>query len=186
MRTDVDWSKHELLITENEHVTIHHLKKPNTICDSVKFINVEGILTVTGDYSNWLFCRSFLPTPDGRVSDHYWLEKLRIASTQNGEEFSSELTKKEIEQHLAELKEEDWKPEILEEIKEYYTECLNVVEDGEWVYSAYAYQNFPSFWDHECVPFRKRIKPHLQVVFDAFEEICKRLKAQENGKKDNQ
>ena len=52
MRTTIDWSKHELHITKNEHIAVWHLRIDNSYLRSVKFINVEGRLLVTGDWGN--------------------------------------------------------------------------------------------------------------------------------------
>ena len=95
-RSNCNFDTHELIITKNECCSVYQLKKPKTILDSIKFINTNGILAVTGDYGNWIFCREFHPSEDGFVSDGYWLEKLEIASSQDGREFSSELSKKQI------------------------------------------------------------------------------------------
>lgn len=38
-RTDIDFTKHEVITTESDGLLIHYLKKPNTIHDSIKYIN---------------------------------------------------------------------------------------------------------------------------------------------------
>lgn len=165
-RTGIDFSNHELLITENELVTIHELKKPNTIVHSVKFINVEGSLIVKGDFGNWIFCRSFMPsaTSEG-VSSGYWCEKIQINSTQNPYEYDSEGTKKEIEERKAEY-------ETDSEFVEYLDDILDKAEESGEYYSAYAHLNLPSGYDHESVPYCKKVNEWLRVVFDAFEHCC--------------
>ena len=80
--TDIDWGKHEMTIRQEGSITIHHLKFPDSSIYNVKFINGEGVLTVTGDFGNWVFCSPFVPSETGYVSEAYWLEKLRIASCQ--------------------------------------------------------------------------------------------------------
>jgi len=40
----------------------------------------------------------------------------------------------------------------------------------------------PSFFDSEGVPNVKKVKIWLQIVFDAFDEICRRMKEEEGGK----
>jgi hypothetical protein len=176
-RTNVDFSKHELVITEQDGLLIHHLKEPGTVIYNVKFINTNGVLVVTGDVGNWFFCREFWPTADGYVSDYYWLEKLKMYSEQEGEDFSSDLTKKEIEEGInGGLEEYGYEGDKLEQAIEYYNELLDYVDLQEWEYVSFAYNNFPNFMDAEDVPFVKEIKVRLKIVFDAFEEICKRLK----------
>lgn len=172
MRTHVNWDKHELKIIETPEVKIWTLKLPDRArLHSVNFINTCGVMTVTGDYSNWVFCREFHPSSDGRVDDYYWIEKLQISSTQNGLEFDSEGTEKRIQELLEEG--------VTDREREYLEGCLNTLEDGGWYYEQYAYsENCGKFEDYECVPFEKRVVFHLKVVFDAFDEICKRYKIQ--------
>ena len=73
-RTDVDFSKHDLTIIKRENYLLHDLKSPDfDYTERVKFINIEGVLVVTGDYGNWIFCREFHPSSQGYVSDNYWI-----------------------------------------------------------------------------------------------------------------
>ena len=177
-RTGVDFTKHELIVTEQEGLLIHRLKHPEyTHMNSVKFINTNGIMAVTGDYGNWMFCREFHPSAEGRVSSGYWCEKLQIASSQNGYEFDSEGTREEIQYGIEKgLEEYGYTGEELEEAKEYYEYLLNYVDESEWYYEANAYTEMPSFFDSEGVPNVKKVKIWLQIVFDAFDEICRRMK----------
>ncbi len=103
-RTNINWNKYEVVKIELGGVLIHRIAKPDTRQCSVVFINTEGILAVTGDYGNWIFCREFHPSKDGFVSDSYWVEKLKIPSTQKPTDFDPEGTEKEIKERL---KEED-------------------------------------------------------------------------------
>ena len=175
-RTNIDFSNHELLITKNELIKIHHLKQPNTMVDSIKFINTERILAVTGDYGNWIFCREFNPSHDGYVSDYYWLEKLKISSSQEGTKFSGDKTKAEINDLIDKRVDDTWCPEHRDDAISYYKSLLDYVSCGEHEYLEYAYNNYPDFMDYECVPIVNEIKYWLKAVFDGFEEICKRLK----------
>ena len=87
--SSLDFSKHVVTVEKQEGLLIHTLAIPGTITQSVKFINTQGIMAVTGDYGNWIFCREFHPSPTGSVSDSYWCEKLRISSRQDPYEFDS-------------------------------------------------------------------------------------------------
>lgn len=178
-RTGIDFSKHEVLVTQNEFVNIRHLKKPNTSTDSILFINTNGILAVTGDYGNWIFCREFHPDAKTAVSDGYWKEKLCIASSQEPMEYDPEATEKQLQELLdGGLVEYGYKGEQLEEMITYTQECLKNVDD-EYDYTYYAYrQGMPRFIDHESVVLVKKTKYWLQAVFDGFDEICTRLKNQ--------
>lgn len=168
-RTDYDFSRHEIKVTDKDGVLIHYFARPNTIHGSIKFINIEGIMVVTGDFGNWVFCRGFRPSPDGFVSDSYWVEKLRISSTQQPKEYDPDGTKEEIEKCL---KEDD----IDEADKEYLNDLFNYVYECEERYMVYAYDNLPKGRDHEYIPLRKKLNPQLEVVFDAFDEICQKVK----------
>ncbi len=174
-RTGIDFSKHEVIVTQNEFVNIWFLKKPNTLCDCIKFINTNGILAVTGDYGNWIFCREFHPDAKGYVETGYWKEKLRISSTQEPSEYDPEGTAVALQEQLIGLEEYGYKDKKLQEMKEYIQECLTRV-DNEHEYVAYAYLEGPSFIDSESVIMVKKIKYWLLVVFDGFDEICNRLR----------
>ena len=133
-RTGIDFSEHELIITKNDNVLIHHLKKPNTIMDNVKFINIEGVLLVTGDYSRWSFCREFHRSADGRVSDYYWCEKLSIDSSQTYSDYSSEDTYERLKESLTEYienrKEEDSDFNEQTEDDDIFNQFSNLVNQG--------------------------------------------------------
>ena len=179
----INFDKHEVYVTEKDGLLIHHLKEPGTIMCNVKFINTNDVLLVTGDFGNWVFCREFHPSANGSVSDDYWLEKLTINTVQEGKEFDSEATAKEIEEGInGGLKEYGYEGEKLEEIISYYKDIL-YYSDTEWEYVGRAYGNMPGFMDAESVPNIKKIKTRLQIVFDAFEEICYRMKKEEECKK---
>ncbi len=176
-RTGIDFSKHELHIVQNDGVLIHHLKKPNTNSDNIKYINAGGILAVTGDYGNWIFCREFHPSASGSVSDSYWREKLHILSTQESQEFDSDATEKELKSLInGGYKEYGFEEHRLEEMVEYAEGCLNNVNDSEEDYRYYAYKNLPSFSDYESIVLINKTKFWLLAVFDGFEEICNRIK----------
>jgi hypothetical protein len=177
-RTGIDFSQHEVHITKSDGVLIHHIKKPMTNCDNIMYINAGGVLAVTGDYGNWIFCREFHPNAKEGVSDGYWEEKLEISSSQKAEEFDSERTRSQIEAMLnGGLEEYGFSGDKLSEMKRYFTECLELVDD-EFDYMHFAYRNYPSFYDHEIVVCVKKTKYWLKAVFDGFDEICRRMKVE--------
>jgi hypothetical protein len=178
-RTDVNWDKHELtVVVDTPEVLIHKFAKPNTICGSITFINTQGILAITGDYGNWIFCREFVPSAEGFVSDSYWCEKLRISSTQKISDYDPDETRKEIHEKL---KDED--EDFDEDDKAYLNDLLNNLDECEERYMVYAYDNLPHNRDHEFIPLIKKLNPWLDIIFDAFDEICRRMKETENEKK---
>ncbi len=166
-RTKIDFSKHEVLITDTEELKVWHLKKPDTYMDSIMFINTNGILAVTGDYSNWIFCREFHPSAKGGASTGYWREKLQISSCQEPMKYDSEKTAARIEEML---KDEEWS----EESKEYLESILTDTDD-ELTYTYRAYREMPNGWDYESVPFEKSFNYHFLAVLDGFDELCERM-----------
>ncbi len=175
-RTGFDFHKHRLETIKDKHVLIHKLKIPGRKLYEVVFINCQGVLSVTGDWGNWIFCREFHPSDHGYVSDSYWLEKLGISSTQKGEVFDSNQTREEIEEGInGGLAEYGYKGDDLKEVISYYKDLLDYVED-EQEYYHFAYNDKPDFIDPDDVPLVKNTTHYLNYVFDAFEEICRRMK----------
>jgi hypothetical protein len=111
------------------------------------------------------------------VSDGYWIEKVQIASKQDPYNFDSDTAKSEIkkllEQHEMSTEEKEWLIELSDE-----------ADEGEYAYNAKAMEH-PGSFDIEMIPDGKKIDYWLLVVFDAFEEICKRLKAKEAENKES-
>lgn len=180
-RTGIEFDKHELLSAKQDGLLIYELKKPDTLMGRIRFTNIEGAMIVTGDYGHWMFCREFHPSVDGGgVSDYYWLEKLEMYSTQKGREYDSEATLKELEDGInGGLEEYGYEGDDLEVMKEYYENC-KMYSDTEWEYIAYAHgDDKPSFIDHDQVPFVQRTKQWLMIVYDGFDEICRRIKDNE-------
>lgn len=169
-RTDVDFGKHVLTTKKNGDVAIYSLVVPGSRMESVIFINAEGILAVTGDYGNWIFCREFHPGPEESVCDHYWTQKLKIASCQDPYQFDSDVARQEIEELL---KNQDY--EFSDEEKEWLEELSVEANQGEYSYIAKAMDR-PSSFESEMVPKGKTLNVWLKIIFDAFDEICNRVK----------
>ena len=175
-RTNVNWSKHELIVKSDSLTKIWELKKPNTYTGRVVFINSCGVMSVTGDYGNWIFCREFHPSLDGYVSDCYWCEKLRIGSTQSDRNYDASATMEEIEKQLnGGLEDEGYEGEKLKTYKDYLETCLeHVDEEIDYNYHAFSY-DMPDFLTAEDVIRMTKMPFWLEVIFDAFEEVCRRL-----------
>jgi hypothetical protein len=169
-RTNTDFSKHVLTITKRENTLIHVLAKPDTVMDSLTFINTNDIMAVTGDYGNWIFCREFHPSPSGSVSDIYWVEKLLSASSQDPYDFDGKIAKEEITELL-----KDPDQSLSTKEKEWLNELSEATNGSEFEYIAQA-MDYPSSFPTEMIPKGKVTKYWLLVVFDAFEEICQRMK----------
>jgi len=174
-RTTLNFSEHELKITQTEDVTIHELAKPNTRTQSVTFINCRGVLTVTGDYGNWVFCREFMPNPkwidEAGVSDSYWVEKATIFSVQKVEKFDSKATEEYIDEYIKNAEDYGFDENDLQ----YLRDCRENTHMDEFEYQTYIREHMPRNWDCEYIPFATAMDASLKYVFDAFEEICLRL-----------
>jgi len=171
-RTDVNFDQYIIIETRYQDVLITEFKKPDTRCGSIIFINAKGVLAVTGDYGNWIFCREFHPSPDGFVSDSYWCEKLSIASTQKFSDYDPKATRLEIENRLRHDNiDED---ELETDEREYLENLLEYVDECEERYIVYSYDHLPQGRDYEYIPIIKKLNPWLEVIFGAFDEICRR------------
>ena len=173
-RSNVDFSKHVITTIQSfeGYKNIFKFADPETSFYAITFINCCGVMAVTGDCGNWIFCREFHPSKDNFVSDEYWLEKLRISSTQNPTDYDEENTRKKIEGMIDDNDNDDLNAEDISYLKE----LLMYTGEGEMRYLVYAHDNLPNGRDHEFVPYCKRLNPMLAVVFDAFDEICNRMK----------
>ena len=139
----------------------------------------RGNLIVTGDYGNWIFSQTFYPQPGAPSNVPYMLEKLKMHSTQEYSFYDRDETEKQIKERLAELNNSDncgYKGSKLKELLEYYKECLEQVDDEiDYIERA---RNIPRFMDCEsCMILGKVLNKQLEVVFLAFDEICKRLES---------
>jgi hypothetical protein len=167
-RTDVDFSNHVLTITRSKDCLLYNFAIPGRHTYSVQFINTHGIMVVTGDYGNWVFCREFHRSEEG-VSDSYWIEKLKISSTQDPYVFDSDEAARQVKELL-----EDSDHEFSEVEKEWLNELLIAAQDGEYSYIAKAMDR-PGCFEAEMIPRGKVLNSWLPIIFDAFDEICRRI-----------
>lgn len=173
-RTGIEFNDYKVTVTEQEGLLVHFLKKPNTICGCIKYINTNGIMAVTGDYGNWIFCREFHPSAqDNAVSDSYWNEKLQIASSQEPMEFDPKATKERI---IELLKNEEGEDDLTRAEKNYLRGCLAQVDCGQYDYEQQAHGESCGRFTGEYVPCCHKTKYWLLVIYDGFEEICRRMK----------
>jgi hypothetical protein len=183
-RTNIDFTKHELITKVSDDFKMWKLKLPNTITESISFINTQGILVVTGDYGDFTFCREFHPTKDQIVSDEYWCEKYRISTQHQTDYFDEDETLKLINSNISDF--EDIQRDLdehcmhdsqMEPLLKYYQRlriCLPNMNEQEYVHCAYQ-EYIPPFLSPDDVPYCQSIEYKFLIVFDAFEEICSRL-----------
>lgn len=173
-RTKIDFSRHEVKVTEYDGVLIHKFSLPNTIERSVTFINTCGVMTVTGDFGNWVFDREFHPSKGGKVSNSYWDEKLQIASeSQKSHEYCPKETLRLI-RNLRDECDEYFGRSLTEEETEWFEDLENNVTD-RLEYEYVAYRNKPSIVEYEWVPYGKSRHVWLDAVYDAFDAMCEKL-----------
>ncbi len=98
-----------------------------------------------------------------------------MKSSQVTSSYSSEDTEDEIRERIKNREEWGYSDETIE----YLEECITYL-DNEHEYLHYAHDNMPSRWDCEDIIFIKKMNGQLEYIFDAFEEICKRLKESES------
>lgn len=180
--TDWDFSEFTHTVEEfksdkGNSIRIDHLRKGDSNTGYVRFVNDDYGLSVFGDFGNWIFCRPFVPSAEGYVSVGYWNEKLKTHSTQEHGVYDPEETEKEIQELIdSGLEEYGYDGDELEKIKDWLTDLLDYVDDEyEYMYHAFRSHDCP-FDDMENVPFCKKGSYRLLIVFDAFNEICSRIK----------
>ncbi len=175
-RTGLDFSGHDVYELRRGDSITYTIKIPNREkFHRINFINIDGVMVVTGDFGNWMFNREFHPGVDNFVSSGYWHEKLRYASTQDGKDFDHQATEEDIKEGInGGLEKYGYSGEELEKLKEYYRELLYYIEFSEEEYRHYAYNEMPGFYDSEGIPYRMKTKVWLESVFDAFDEMCER------------
>ena len=177
-RTKIDFSKHELKITQFDGVLIHEFKIPDTRNCMLIFINTCGVMTVTGNFGNWVFCREFHPSAnyESGVSEGYWDNKLEILSVQKSHEYDAEETSKSIDEFKKTF-EEIYGREMDEDEMDWVEQLeKNVDDEHEYIYLAYRYRERPRYIDDESVPFGKKRHFWLNAVYDGFDEICQVMK----------
>ena len=181
-RTDFNFDEHVHRVEEykcgNKTIRIDHFQVEYNNMFYIQFVNTDRFLTVSGDFGNWVFCRPFIPSPDGFVSDNYWLEKLKIGSQQSFERLDFDAIEEDIMEKLnGGLEDYGYEGDELEQAKEWYNNLLGYLGD-EIGYKYHAFRDYakPLFIDYDNIPLYKEMPERLNIIFDAFDEICNRLK----------
>jgi hypothetical protein len=164
----IDWSKHELKIVNNEFIQQFELKILDSITHRVCFTNVDNRMLVTGDFGNWVCSRRFYPTDDLFIG--YFKEKFQYLSTQTFSEFDGKETYLEIQRLLTE--EEDLTIDEIEYLENISTE---VYDEISYKYHAYI-TNVGRFEEYGNIPYVREENFWFNYIHQAFCEIGKRLK----------
>lgn len=186
-RTSVNFDKHEhrveIFKCKEKEIRVDHFQIGDSRMKYIKFVNTEDTLTVSGDYGNWVFCRPFVPSADGYVSDCYWFEKLRMLSEQKFDILDFDLIQQEIKELIDSGIKERFREdnEKTENAIAWFKELLDIAESEdhiEYTWKAYRDYSMPDFIEYEMIPFTKKIPTWIKIIFDAFDEICNRLEKQ--------
>lgn len=179
-RTNWDFSEHthkvEIFKSElGNEIRVDHFRKGSSNMGYVKFVNDDRGLSVFGDFGNWIFCRPFHPSADGFVSDMYWNEKLKISSSQDHARYDGEETYNELKELVdSGLEDMGFDGAELETHKEELTQLMQHTDDEiEYTYEAFRGR---LTLDYDYIPFCKKGSVQLQIIFDAFDEMCRRMK----------
>lgn len=167
-------TKHKLTVEEFGPITVYTFERPDTINYRTKWIVGLGVTTVIGDLGRWVFCREFHPSKGESVSRGYWDEKLETYSVQKATEFDSNATLESIEEF--EKNYEDNYGELTEEVKEWLDRLQDTVFD-KIEYESIAFREKPGFIEYEDVPYGKIRHARLDLVYDSFNEMCKRIES---------
>ena len=179
-RTNVCFDAHEhrveIFRCGEKEIRVDHLRVGDSYQGYLKFVNTDDRLMVSGDYGTWTFCRPFVPSEEGSVSEHYWLEKLTMHSVQDASVFDSDVLDKQLNDIIGDLS-NLYGEDVYEDALEWYTGLLEYTDDEtEYLYMAHRDLYRPDFIDYDDIPNGKVINPWLEVVFDAFDEICRRCR----------
>ena len=180
-RTNWDFKDyvHTVTIYKSDYgkeVRIDEFREPGTMCGYIRFINDVFGMSVYGDFGNWIFNRQFVPSKNGAVSDDYWIGKLMHSSHQKAYRYDATETRKRLEEGIKyQLEDDGYEGDELDIMKEYYNDLFLYV-DNPIEYECHSYDLLPRCGDVDHIPYEKELDYQIQIVFDAFDEMCKRLK----------
>jgi len=100
---------------------------------------------------------------------------------QKGRRFDTDLTLHFIKEYKKSVKEdkEDYTKEDYEEIKDWLKTLKRHAHD-QIEYEYHAFREKPDFINFEDVPYGQVVDHQLNIVMDAFDEICMRLEEKDN------
>lgn len=183
-RTDIDFSEHKYTCTEakdelGDIIRVDSLELEGTVYKNVNFMNTKFGMVVFSEYGVWSFNRCFIPNGSGElISDDYWISKL----TSNLCEMERNFDKDLIKEHLSELAEEisdfGLDEDVEQDALEWVSDLMCFADCEDWDgYMDIVYHEESDMY----APVYKKAPYRLNAIFDAFEEICHRIKNKEYG-----
>ena len=172
-RTTIDLSERQLIVNKSEYVSIYEFRPPKSPYSSVNLVACLGITAVTGDCGNWIFANEFHPKKDGYVDDAYWIQKLRKNSCQEPTVFDSSFCEQQIKEIL------DAQEDVLTVDDMQFLYGLQGSLINEQAYNNFIFWNKDDMWSgtYADLPSGRKIRQHLLILFDMFDEMCERIAA---------
>lgn len=167
-----------------EHILA--IEEPIRMYKTVRIINIQGYTIFSGDWNTIILQgHNLIPTKDydGHFSDSYMLGKLRMGTYQDLLEFDEEGTLELIDAQIAEYNDPEEDNGMVEADIEYLNDLKEFIggicsDAGGLQYEVFAMDNATPYFtdDYDLIPLCKKPKMEVNVYFDAFEEMCYRLK----------
>jgi len=178
-RVNFDRHQHKREVFKSDDgntITVDRLQIDDSSTYCIRFTNTRNSLFVDGDYSRWTFCRPFMPSDEmEEISEHYFVEKAVIGTTQNVQEYSAEETRKSLNNLLFEVEHWGLDPDQVDDSKKVIKELIEVSGDVQTYLATRDYTDISPL-NMDDLPLEYSTCYHLLVVLDAYHEICKRLK----------
>ena len=142
--------------------------------DQIRWItcNDTNRMWITGDYSDWVFSRSFHPVQDSAPSLSYMLGKAELCMGRRGTlEFNEALLIEQLEAHARYLvEEEDWtKKRVERDLVHALQHTGSEAEYLSHVRSVIYNEDCVLFSPGGDIPDGMRVKPHLRVILCVYE-----------------
>jgi hypothetical protein len=140
------------------------------------FINHNYWMNVVWDFWCWSFCRNFIPSETEKIYLSYFAEKAFIANNNQWiEVFDLDELEKQIEEKIKDFKEQWYEWDELEEIQIYYNNFLTSENEIDYICKI-RNTDMPESLDYEDILDWKVYSSRFIIIYQAFNEICKRLK----------
>lgn len=168
--TTIDWSKHSLIISKSNGMSIYTFKNPETNIYKVVWMVGNGITVVTGDFGNWIFDAEFSPNGKKEANVSYMNGYLKHNSTQEYRVWDEDEILDSINEFVEDFYSNNDREMNEEELD--WVESLKNSRCDEIDYMFTAYRETPDTIKVGYVPFSKKLHPYLNSIYDAFNQMC--------------